>query len=62
MAGGGGLTPAQLLDQQKKANATMIEIEERRIEKMHRRQVKRGGSLLAGVQQRGLARALRGQT
>lgn len=40
MAGGGGMTPAQLLDQQKKANATMIEIEERRIEKMHRRQVK----------------------
>lgn len=35
------LTPAQLLDQQKKANATMIELEERRIEKMQRRQVTR---------------------
>lgn len=35
------LTPAQLLEQQKKANATMIELEERRIEKMQRRQVNR---------------------
>lgn len=39
MAGGAVLTPAQLLDQQKKANATMIELEERRLEKMQRRQV-----------------------
>lgn len=47
MAGGGGMTPAQLLDQQKKANATMIEMEERRIEKMHRRQV---GSVIGGCE------------
>lgn len=39
MAGGAVLTPAQLLEQQKKANATMIEMEERRLEKMQRRQV-----------------------
>lgn len=39
MAGGAVLTPAQLLEQQKKANATMIELEERRLEKMQRRQV-----------------------
>lgn len=41
MGGGAVLTPAQLLDQQKKANATMIELEERRLEKMQRRQVMR---------------------
>lgn len=41
MAGGAVLTPAQLLEQQKKANATMIELEERRLEKMQRRQVTR---------------------
>ena len=39
MSGGAVLTPAQLLEQQKKANATMIEMEERRLEKMQRRQV-----------------------
>lgn len=40
MGGGVALTPAQLLDQQQKANTTMIEMEERRIEKMKRRQVR----------------------
>lgn len=39
MAGGATMTPAQLLDQKQKANATMIEVEERRLEKMQRRQV-----------------------
>lgn len=37
--GAAGVTPAQALEQQQKANATMIELEERRIEKMKRRQV-----------------------
>ncbi|CAM9997685.1 unnamed protein product, partial [Choristocarpus tenellus] len=34
------LTPAQLLDQQQRANATMIENEERRMEKMRLRQAR----------------------
>lgn len=41
------LTPAQLLDQQQKASATMIEMEERRIEKMKRRQVPLASILFA---------------
>ncbi len=38
--GGASLTPAQILAQQKKQNSTLVEIEERRLAKMRRRQEK----------------------
>ncbi|GMI10266.1 hypothetical protein TrLO_g6752 [Triparma laevis f. longispina] len=45
--GGASLTPAQILAQQQKQNSTLVEIEERRLAKMRRRQEKELEQMLA---------------